>query len=123
MRTMHLALVVAAAIAGCADTRPEQVASDTVRGYFAALTSKDCTALEKLSGGKVAKNLEKLGCEKLIEGYQEMGLQLIAVNSEVEDGRNQNARIVSAMLAFDKGPREVMLRVERANGRWVLVSI
>ena len=118
----RVALAVAL-LAGCADSRPEQVASDTVRGYFAALTAKDCTSLEKLSGGKVAKNLEKLGCEKLMEGYQEMGLRLIAVNSEVEDGRNRNARIVSATVGFDKGPREVMLRVERANGRWVLVSI
>ena len=122
--TMKLALAGALAIAaGCAEHADES-GTKAVRGYFAALSAKDCNGLETLSGGKVAKNFERLGCEKLIEGYQEMGLQLIAVNREVEDGRNSNARIVSAMLSFEgKGTREVMLRVERANGRWVLVSI
>lgn len=120
----HLAALALAVVAGCAEAPADKPASETVRSYFAALTAKDCNALGTLSGGKVAKNLERLGCEKLIEGYEEIGLKLIVINNEVEDGRDRNARIVSAMVNFEgKGAREVMLRVERAQGHWVLVSI
>ena len=121
---MMRALLVTALAAGCTASPPAKPATETVRNYFAAVNAKDCDTLGTLSGGKVAKNLARLGCEKLIEGYQEMGLQLIAVNDEVEDGRDKNARIVNATVNFEgKGAREVMLRVERAQGHWVLVSI
>ncbi|CAN5828039.1 hypothetical protein BH11MYX3_BH11MYX3_02530 [soil metagenome] len=120
---MRLALVVAFA-AGCQGAAAEQTASDTVHSYFAAITASDCNALSTLSGGKVAANLEKLGCTDLIKGYEELGLELVAINSEVEDGRDRDARIVHAVMKFaGKAPRELLLRVERARGRWVLVSI
>ena len=115
-----LALV---ATVGCGKST-DQAGSATVRDYFAAMSQKDCTALRALSGGKVAANFDKLGCTGLLEGYAHMGLELVGINSEVEDGRNRNARIVRAVVALkDKEPREALLRVERSDGRWVLVSL
>ncbi len=115
-------LAFAVALVACGKST-EQGGSAAVRDYFAAMSQKDCTALRELSGGKVAANYDKVGCSKLLESYAEMGLQLVDIQSEVEDGRNSNARIVRATIAFDKGPREVLLRVERSSGRWVLVSL
>lgn len=122
---MKLAAVALVALvgAGCGSSA-EPGGTAAVRGYFAAMSQKDCTALRELSGGKVAANFDKVGCSKLLESYEEMGLQLVDIASETEDGRNSNARIVRATIAFEgKGPREVLLRVERSSGRWVLVSL
>ncbi|HEX5061468.1 MAG TPA: hypothetical protein VFV99_19005, partial [Kofleriaceae bacterium] len=66
--TTKLVAVVLAIAAGCTEAPAETPGSDAVRNYFAAVTAKDCSALGTLSGGKVAKNLERLGCDKLIEG-------------------------------------------------------
>ena len=121
---LRVAFAAALAAAGGCGKSSDEVGTATVRDYFGAVSQKDCSELRALSGGKVAASFEKLGCTQVLEAYEHMGLQLVEINSEVEDGRNRDARIVRAVLAFEgKGPREVLLRVERSSGRWVLVSL
>lgn len=114
--------IVALLIAGCGD--PEPAASDAVRGYFTAVAAHDCDALARLSGGKVAANLAREGCDGLLAAYAEMGLALLEIRGETADGRARDARIVRTRLAFsNKDATEAMLRVELHDGRWVLVSL
>jgi hypothetical protein len=120
---VKVALALAFA-AGCQEAPVEQSASDTVHSFFAAITARDCTTLGALAGGKVAAELQKLGCNGLVDGYGELGLKLVGINDVVEDGRDRDARIVHAMIGYTgRAPREMLLRVERKHGHWLVVSI
>lgn len=97
------------------EAEPDKV----VEKFYEAVDAHDCAAMRKLIHGDAAAHFDEQGCELVAKRMQENTLEEV-VRVDV-DGRDKNARLVRVRLSGIA--TELVIRLERVQGHWKIVSV
>jgi len=94
-----------------------------VRALFDAIDKKDCERFTLLAAGEIAIRLKDKSCKGLFDDYAEHKFRLIRTEGSEPDGRSPStARMVKIRIAYEKGERAGLARVEKVDGVWKVAA-